>query len=488
MHKRGSMGFSLALSLLGMAAPALAQEGFGGARDNGLVRHQVNVGMVPRPETFSVEGMLGEHHFPVRPERCSGAFCVFTAMGHGLHRVDNTRQAYLLIEPISGVDPERHRRLPLNLSIVLDRSGSMNGRKFSSAIEAVHSIIDRLGPADRVSVVTFDQEARVEIEPTLASDRAALHSAVARIAIGGSTNIRAGLQLGYNLVRASAGRPGTLDRVFLLTDEQPNTGDTSPGGFMELVGHFAERHIGLSVVGVGLDLGAELARRTSEMEGGSYHYIADGEAARRLFGEDFDSLVTPVATRLAVTVTPGEGLRVAEVLGVPGDDVTFAQNGSVTLRASTVFLDRRRSGVVVRLAPTTSEEAVLHARATVQWSCMRPGSEEGLGGTELVSHDSQDPQALIDFERPDHYRAYALINAARGLNAALATWHQGDRRGGLNALRSVRTALEQDVTILRDRELQRERDTLDRLLVTMRDELTAERHSWEAMRSSPQVE
>src|SRR5258706_9963036 len=87
-----------------LAAQAWAQEGFGGARNNGLVREQVRAGYVPAPNAFTMEGFLAEHHFPVREERCAeGVLCVFAAMGHGIHRPTLTRSSYLLLEPVSGI-------------------------------------------------------------------------------------------------------------------------------------------------------------------------------------------------------------------------------------------------------------------------------------------------------------------------------------------------------------------------------------------------
>ncbi len=72
-----------------------------------------------------------------------------------------TRSAYLFVEPVSGLDPQRFRRAPQNLVLVVDRSGSMTGWKMSSVLEALHVLIDRLGEADRLAVVAFDTESEL---------------------------------------------------------------------------------------------------------------------------------------------------------------------------------------------------------------------------------------------------------------------------------------------------------------------------------------
>jgi Ca-activated chloride channel homolog len=448
-----------------------AQSGFGGARDNGFVRRQANEGYVPQPGDFAVEGMLAEHHFPVRAENCNHEICINAAMGHGIHRTDHKRSAYLLIEPVSGFETQlaagTFHRSPLNLSVVLDRSGSMSGWKFSSAIAALHELINRLGPNDRLSIVTFDHEATLVVSSRPVTNRSAFHEAVDRLEVRGSTDINAGLRMGYAQLRENIAAPGTTNRVFLLTDAQPNTGDTSPGSFSELVGEFASRHIGLSVVGVGLDLGAELAQQMSRLEGGSYHYLEDAAAMERVFGQEFDSIVTPVATRLSVTVNPGAGLRVAEVVGVPGDDVVANGDGSVTLRAATVFLDRRRTGVIVRMDPTGDNNVVEHARATLTWRYLRGSDGETQHGQSVVAHDAQVAGSLTEFETRDHYRAYALVNFANGLKRSLSEWYAGSRNEAIATLTATRTGMAQDLAVTEDTQLASERALADRLLTTM---------------------
>jgi hypothetical protein len=82
-----------ALSVLGVAWPVVvcAQDGFGGAQDVGLARQLVEVGRVPGPEQFSVDGMLREHDFPVRKDRCLDDFCVLASAGRGLDRLTGRR-------------------------------------------------------------------------------------------------------------------------------------------------------------------------------------------------------------------------------------------------------------------------------------------------------------------------------------------------------------------------------------------------------------
>lgn len=454
------------LLVLAVTASASAQDGFGGSRSNGLVREQVRAGLVPRPDAFTVEGFLAEHHFPVRQARCAERFCVLTAMGHGLHRPTLERSAYLLVEPVSGIDPERYERAPVNLTLVIDQSGSMAGWKLATALAAAHRVVDRLGPDDLLSIVSFHSEPRVLRPPRPVRDRQELHRLVDAIAVEGGTNLHAGLSTGFEQTRAASSAART-DHVFLLTDEQPNVGVTDAGSFQELVGTFAARRVGLTVVGVGLDLGAELAHLMSRLEGGSYHYLARSVDAEALVTDRFDTLITPVAYRATVRIDPGPGLRVAGVYGVPGDDVVVDREGGATLRASTVFLDRRRGGAVVRLEPVDAAPlGELSARVSFSWVDPRTGGTH-RGGHEAI-HRPVAPRAAAEFEDPHHYRAYALVNFAQLLRASLHHYHLGDRGEALRILANARRALDIDARVTDDPELAAERALADGLLRQMR--------------------
>jgi Ca-activated chloride channel family protein len=450
------------------ASSASAQDGFGGARSNGFVREQVRHGLVPSRESFRMEGMLAEHHYPVRAERCPEAMCVFAALGHGVHRPTRRRSAYLLLEPVSGIDPRTFRRGPLNAAIVIDRSGSMSDWKLPSAIAAAHQLVDRLDARDLVSIVVFDHEAHALLAPTAATDRAALHAVLDSIALGGSTNLTAGLELGFRSVEGVA--DARARRLFVFTDEMPNVGPTDPGSFAELVGSHASRGTSVTLIGVGLDLDAELAHVMAQFSGGAYEYLEEGGTST--FGEDFDQRVSPVARDVSITVDPGPGLRVASVYGVPNDAFALGANGTVTLRASTVFLDRRRSGAVVRLEAIGDEAAVLHPRAIVRYSFVRTNTGARTNGQAQVSHDAVRGDSLAEFTDPHHYRAYALVSYGELLREGLDRWWSGDRRRGLDLVVQARASLDFDAALIGDPQLETERVLADGVVRAMRAEST----------------
>src|SRR5262249_41755723 len=150
-----------------------------------------------------------------------------------------------------------------------DISGSMDGEKLDSTKLALHSIVDQLDEGDRVTLVSFSDDARIEVPATTADEggKLSLHDAITNLHTEGGTNIEAGLSLGYQQVGVdNDGFGGHEDRVMLLTDAQPNIGVTETGSFVDMVNAGADAGIGISVFGVGLDLGAELTTTISELK------------------------------------------------------------------------------------------------------------------------------------------------------------------------------------------------------------------------------
>ena len=272
------------------------------------------------------------------------------------------------------------------------------------------------------------------------------------------------MTMGYAQFGSAEGRS---QRVVLLTDERPNVGHTGRDSFMELIGAHAARQVGLTVIGVGLDLGAHLANAMAQIEGGAMHYLEGPESAEALF-EDLRRFVSPVAFGLSVNVQPGDGLRVAEVYGVPDDRVTLHADGSATFRASTIFYDPVRSGAVVRFAPTRSgSDAALHADATIRFSYRLPETGERYRGQRRVSHRATNHDAVTDFPSTGTFLAYALVSYAEQFRAGLVAWEQDHQDRAIRHLELARHYLTFDQGITQEAQLDDERETVERVLAAM---------------------
>ena len=251
---------------------------------------------------------------------------------------------------------------PVNLAIVLDRSGSMSGDKLRVAKAAVAEAIGRLGPDDRFSVVAYDDVVDVVIASTAAageSRRAALER-LGTIDARGSTNLGEGWLRGCEQVAGHLLERG-VNRCLLLTDGLANVGITDPD---ELARHAAElraRGVSTSTFGVGNDFDERLLQSLADAGGGHFYYIADAPQIADAITSEVGETLEVVARDVALDVTARDDIRIEPIspyrasghgnrTTVALGDLASEQAVEVVLRLSFPYGDLgRETGAIVAL-------------------------------------------------------------------------------------------------------------------------------------------
>jgi Ca-activated chloride channel homolog len=318
----------------------------GGTQDMRYARTIIESGGIPAAEHFNAEGLFSEHDLPLDGDECDQLLCPRAAASWVDPVGPEEGQALVQLGFGTNIGEEFQRR-PLSLAVAVDISGSMNGGKLEAVKDALQVMVDQLDEGDELALVVFDDQADLIRGMTVmdAAGRQQLSSDIAALQTDGSTDIEAGLKLAYDQVAPMAGAAGVEDRVFLMTDAQPNVGATGLGSFIGMARFYAESEIGLSVFGVGLDLGSELAQEISTVRGGNYFFLADEDAIAQVFDEEFDYMVTPVAYDLEVVVQSAPGLEFGHAYGAPLDQ----PGPQVDFGASTLFLSARNGGIGMTL-------------------------------------------------------------------------------------------------------------------------------------------
>ena len=216
-------------------------------------------------------------------------------------------------------------RDPLAIALVLDRSGSMSGAPLEEACECARAIVDRLDAADRVAVFAFDDEVECLAHATPASERTALHAAIARIVEGGSTNLHGGWRAGADEL-ASLVLPERVHRVILLSDGNANQGETGLEAITTQCRDLARAGVSTSTYGLGRDFNEELMLAMARAGRGNAYY---GQTAADLadpFAEEFDLLAALCARDpvLKVIAPIGSVVRMRnDHEPVPGADASW---------------------------------------------------------------------------------------------------------------------------------------------------------------------
>ncbi|GAA0724854.1 von Willebrand factor type A domain-containing protein [Dactylosporangium roseum] len=249
----------------------------------GFAKRQLLDGRRPSPSTIRPEEFVNAFNQGYRQPTGNG-FAI-TADGTRLPRThrDADDAARLLRVGLQTRDEPAGERRDAALTIVVDVSGSMaEPGKLDLVRHGLHTLADELRSSDSVALVAYSNEAEVLRPMTGLRDRDALHSAIGRLRVAGSTNLEAGLRLGYDTARKSF-RDGATNRVILLSDGLPNAGTTDAAALVREVREAAAKQITLLGVGVGSDYGDRFMEQLADKGDGYVVYVSEREEAARVF-------------------------------------------------------------------------------------------------------------------------------------------------------------------------------------------------------------
>ena len=268
---------------------------FGGAQDLGQFRDILNSGGIPGPDTLDANGFFNEHFNAPPPAACGQQLCITPGLSVGHDWLTGQHQATVQLSITTPVDPTTFHRMPMNLVLVIDRSGSMvSDGRLDKVKSGIATLIDNLQDGDRLAIVDFDDRVTVDAPLTAELDRTHLKAIVTGLTPRGGTDIDAGIQAGFRLL-GDAPAADHQNRVILLSDGNATSGITDTSTIIANADSAIERGIGLTTIGVGHDFDVQLMRGLAEHGAGNFYFLEDGSAAAEVFGQELDYFLTPLA-------------------------------------------------------------------------------------------------------------------------------------------------------------------------------------------------
>jgi Ca-activated chloride channel homolog len=322
------------------------------------------------------------------------------------------------------------RRLPLNVSLVLDRSGSMAGDKFELARQAAHKALQLLGADDRFSLVVYDTEIDIVTGSThaTADARRIARDRLAEVEPRGSTNLCGGWLRGCEQVGQGLTRD-TIGRCLLLTDGLANVGITDGEQLRHHARELRSRGVATSTFGIGADFDERLLQGMADASGGHFYYLQRAAQIPDLLASEMGEALEVVARDSTLDVRAPDGVTVEPVnrLQVHRDDAT-----------TSIVLDDLVSGqeIEVVLAFTFPSGREGHRQEVTLSLGDRDGALEPSEHTVVwtyASHDENDRQprnVAVD-------RAVAAQYAGRARTEALDRNREGDLEGARQALQAT---------------------------------------------------
>jgi Ca-activated chloride channel family protein len=458
MMKRISWNFGgllLAASLLLFSSPLLAQLGYSNA---GLAvsKQRARAGTLPKAEEVIVEEFMNYHRhalpIPDQAERVHLDLQIAAGQQAG-EAIFQVGISTAFLQGLEGA-------APLNLALVVDRSGSMQQeQRMEKAREAINALISQLRWQDRVSLIAFDDVVEVLYPSQPVGNAFALRQAVAQLQPRGSTDLMSGIAKGYEVVLQHY-QPRHTQRLIILTDAIANTGTTDPAAIArKSVSYQGDWQVDCAMICVGSGFQHNLARTVSKHGNNSLHFIDDSEDLQKVFVNEIQSLLAPLAREVRLDIRL-QGAEWQEVYGYEAPQTSSRWN-----LALNDFNYGLTQVVMGKVQPTRSHgyrNATLEARLTyfdyqdqtrkelvqqVPIGRMQQAMSPDLAKTYGISLMAQALKASAD-----HFQAQRTIQAQQLLREALADQQQLATRAHFSFdepdSKRVRDILQSDLTIV----------------------------------------
>ncbi len=338
-------------------------------------------------------------------------------------------------------------RPPVNLSLVLDRSGSMSGEKIEQAIQAAEVAVGRLGERDMVSIIIYDHEVDTLVASQHATREgiAAMKRALRRVTARGNTAIYAGLNQAAAELRRHQDR-GYINRMILLSDGLANRGPSRVVDFRALGRALAGEDIVISTIGLGLGFNEDIMTTLAEAGQGNTYFVENADELPRIFAGELGDALNVAATNIEIIVRPRGGARIIKSIGreveLDGDLARF--------RMSQVYSGMEKLALLEIRAPEGRVGAVEDLiEVEVKYTPVGESRARSQQVSVPITY-TDEAERVVAAARKDVAQNVVDNRVAEAKEEAIAYADAGDRNEAASSLRSVLGKISADYGFLGD--------------------------------------
>lgn len=223
------------------------------------------------------------------------------ALDYDVLTVEQPQRLYLMAYLTAGPAPTDRQRRPLNLSLVIDRSGSMAGDKIEYTRQAAQLLVQNLGMNDTLSVVLYNDHVETLLPPERVQRKDVINQHIRNIKPGGTTNLSGGWLQGCGFVAQNLTKDA-LNRVILMTDGLANRGVTSSEKLISMAQQKRAEGISTTTMGLGSDFNEDLLMQMANSGGGAFYFIESPEVTPLIFQEELQGLLSVVGQNLTISL------------------------------------------------------------------------------------------------------------------------------------------------------------------------------------------
>ena len=347
-------------------------------------------------------------------------------LGHRVLPAGADSDTYLFVDVSAASSQKASVAAPLNLAIVIDRSGSMKGKRLTNAFAAARSAVQRLRDGDLVSVITYNTASEVMVAPTevTSASRARILAAIKPVGAAGDTCISCGVE---TAMRMLGRRDAMVSRMLLLSDGEATRGVRDLPGFQRIAEECRQMGASITTIGVDVDYNERILSQLARDSNGRHFFVNDPSGLPPVFDEEMRTLADTVATGAELTVDLAPGVFAEHVFDRPA-----VQRGSQMVVPLGAFAATDRKTLLVRLrVPRGAAGERPVASVRLHYADLAEGGQGDCEG-ELLAQLSDDPAAIAPID--------GLVSARVSASETAATLEEANdlfRRGDADAARSI---------------------------------------------------
>lgn len=351
--------------------------------------------------------------------------------------LEGTPETNYLKVSLSGQNIDSKKRVPINLAIVIDKSGSMSGQRIEKAREAAILAVNMLNENDTLSIVAYDSEARVIVPATKVDNKLRIIGLInENIYASGGTALFAGLSKGIKQVENQLTKD-KVNRIILLSDGQANIGPSSVDELSQLAIIAAKKNIAITTLGIGSDYNELLMSSIASYSDGNHVFVNNSADLENVFVHEFTDLMSAIAQDVVITIQLKNGVKPVRLLGRDG----VIKGNEITVKMNQLFSNQEKY-VLLEVIPDkgkVGQEKTL-AQVDLKYDNLLENKTENETQVVRISY-TKDKKMVDDAIHQDVIVETELQKVALENEKALELYNQGKRDEAQQLLRENGEAL-----------------------------------------------
>ncbi|AMG92365.1 vWA domain-containing protein [Citrobacter amalonaticus] len=297
--------------------------------------------------------------------------------------LENSQDKNYLKVSLTGFPLHATKRSPINLALVIDRSGSMRGDRIEQATEAAVMAVNTLSAQDTLSVVIYDDVVDVIVPAAKIGNKATLISQIReRLTARGGTALFAGVSRGIKETGKFLDK-AHVNRIILLSDGQANVGPSSTSELAELGKIAARKGIAITTMGIGEGYNEDLMAAIAQYSDGNHVFVQNTDALEKAFAHEFGDVMSVVAQDVVVQINVADNVKPLRLLGREGE----IRDNRVTVKLNQLYANQEKY-VMLEVLPAKGQAAQSKplAEVNVSYNNLATGQKERWDDKMAVSY------------------------------------------------------------------------------------------------------